>query len=282
MNHSFDKITVLGGGLLGGSIALAIGEKADLKLWFRKNQAAENAKIAGFTSATADLEMAVADCELLILAVPVGAMPDLLTRAIHAGLPSAAIVTDVGSVKQNPHLQLDEIIAETGNTFVGSHPMAGSERNGIEASRKDLFEGAACLLTNDSDASEASKNKVEIFWKSLGCRTKWLSAAEHDEIVARISHLPHITAASTILSALENNTEHGQFAGGGLRDTTRVAAGNPSMWAEILTENKDSVIKLLHSNIAHQNEILDSLEQGDLEAVRRWLDAAKELRDKLH
>lgn len=281
MSQSFNKVTVLGGGLLGGSIALASKDKANFKLWFRKAEAAEKARELGIGSATADLADAVADCDLLILAVPVGAMPDLLNKAIAAGLPSDALVTDVGSVKQNPHQHLDAIIGKSGNSFIGSHPMAGSERNGMEAAKIDLFEGAACLLTNDSNASEVLQRNLEEFWKSLGCRTKWLSAAEHDEIVARISHLPHITAASTILCALEGDAAHGQFAGGGLRDTTRVASGNPSMWAEILTENKQAVISILRTNIAYQNEVLDYLEQGDLEAVREWLAGAKTLRDKL-
>jgi prephenate dehydrogenase len=281
MSQPFQKISILGGGLLGGSIALALQHELDVRLWFRRAEAVGGAKLAGFPTATSDLATAVADCDLLILAVPVGAMPTLLCSAIEAGLPKTCLVTDVGSVKQTPHLQLAGILEKSGNSFIGSHPMAGSEKNGLTASRMDLFQNAACLLTNDSNAAEELVKRLENFWKILGCRTRWFSAAEHDRIVARISHLPHVTAAATALSALKDGTAFGDLAGGGLRDTTRVAAGNPEMWAEILTENKEAVIDGLRDNIAQLHEILASLEASDLEATHQWLSEAKHLRDGL-
>ena len=121
--------------------------------------------------------------------------------------------------------------------FIGSHPMAGSERNGLSAATATLFQNAACLLTNDNGAPVEQTAALDRFWKSIGCRTSWMSAAIHDELVARISHLPHLIAASAARVCLKNPAE-GRFGGGGLRDTTRVAAGNPSMWAEIVTENR--------------------------------------------
>jgi prephenate dehydrogenase len=281
MKNPFQKISVLGGGLLGGSLALALQDKVEVRLWFRKADAVSGAKGLGISGATADLKEAVKDCDLLILAVPVGAMSDLLAAAVDAGLPSTALVTDVGSVKQAPHRQLAPILSTAGNVFIGSHPMAGSEQNGLRAARADLFKDAACLLTNDSSAPEKLTKELEDFWRSLDCRTRWFSGEEHDRVVARISHLPHITAAATALSALGAAPEHGDLAGGGLRDTTRVASGNPSMWAEILCENKEAVVAELRDNIGHLNEILASLEAGDLETARTWLEQAKQLRDHL-
>ncbi|MEY3395057.1 MAG: hypothetical protein RL346_1293 [Verrucomicrobiota bacterium] len=281
MSQPFQPITVLGGGLLGGSIALALQHEIGLRLWFRNPEAAASAKHAGFSGATSDLSAAVKDCELLILAVPIGAMEALLAAAIEAGLPSSCLVTDVGSVKHTPHDRLAGIIRSSGNPFIGSHPMAGSEKNGIGAARADLFQNAACLLTNDSHASAELTERLESFWKLLGCRTRWFSAAEHDQIVARISHLPHITAAATALSALSDFSTCGGLSGGGLKDTTRVASGNPDMWAEILIENRDAVIEGLRDNIWRLHEILASLEAGDLEAARVWLTNAKRLRDDL-
>ncbi|MFN5737843.1 MAG: prephenate dehydrogenase, partial [Akkermansiaceae bacterium] len=250
MSQKFQKISILGGGLLGGSIALALQDSRDVKLWFRRVEMLEGARLAGFRGVTSDLTVAVANCDLLILAVPVGAMPALLSAAVEAGLPSSCLITDVGSVKQTPHLQLADILTKSGNAFIGSHPMAGSEKNGLMASRADLFRNAACLLTNDSNASEQLVEDLEKFWADLGCRTRWFTAAEHDRIVARISHLPHITAAATALSALESCAPYGELSGGGLKDTTRVASGNPDMWAEILTENRDAVIAGIRDNIA--------------------------------
>lgn len=281
MSQTFQKISILGGGLLGGSIALALQDSREIRLWFRRAELVEDAKLAGFHGATADLAVAVADCDLLILAVPVGAMPNLLSAAVEAGLPKTCLVTDVGSVKQTPHRQLAEILKTSGNAFIGSHPMAGSEKNGLMAARADLFQNAACLLTHDSNAPDSLTKQLEIFWQNLGCRTCWFSAAEHDRIVARISHLPHISAAATALSALKNCAEHGGLSGGGLKDTTRVASGNPDMWAEILMENREAVITGIQDNISQLHEILASLEQGDLEATRQWLARAKQLRDGL-
>lgn len=281
MSQTFQKISILGGGLLGGSIALALQDSREIRLWFRRAELVEDAKLAGFHVATADLAVAVADCDLLILAVPVGAMPNLLSAAVEAGLPKTCLVTDVGSVKQTPHRQLAEILKTSGNAFIGSHPMAGSEKNGLMAARADLFRNAACLLTHDSNAPDSLTKQLEIFWQNLGCRTCWFSAAEHDRIVARISHLPHISAAATALSALKTCAEHGGLSGGGLKDTTRVASGNPDMWAEILMENREAVIAGIQDNISQLHEILASLEQGDLEATRQWLARAKQLRDGL-
>lgn len=271
---------MLGGGLLGGSIALSLGSEKRVSLWFRKPEAVASANALGLTHATGDLAEAVSGAELLILAVPVGAMPDLLEKAIQAGLPTDCLVTDVGSVKQTPHQSLAQILEKSGNPFIGSHPMAGSEQNGLGAARAGLFDNAACLLTNDSDASEDHCAALEAFWKALGCRTSWLGAADHDGLVAHISHLPHITSAATAKVSLKD-TSMGEFGGGGLKDTTRVASGNPVMWAEILTENREAIIPALRETIDELREILASLERPDQELVHRWLSNAKTLRDTL-
>jgi prephenate dehydrogenase len=159
--------------------------------------------------------------------------------------------------------------------------MAGSERNGLAASRADLFQNAACLLTNDSGAAPDLCTALEDFWKSLGCRTKWLGAEEHDRLVARISHLPHVTAAATAFGALSGDAASGHFSGGGLRDTTRVAGGNPEMWAEILLENRSEVARSIRETIAKLDEFLVALDGASPQELRSLLDEAKALRDTL-
>lgn len=280
MGPPFQKISILGGGVLGGSIALALNGMSESCLWFRKPEALPLARDLGLGSATSDLSIAVASADLLILAVPVGAMPALLTAALEAGLPPTCLVTDVGSVKQRPHRSLAPILEKSGNHFIGSHPMAGSEKNGLAAAKHDLFQNAACLLTNNSLAPDLLCQQLEAFWKSLGCRTSWLSAADHDHLVAHISHLPHILAAACALTALEN-PELGHLGGGGLRDTTRIASGNPEMWAEILTENHAAIIPTIHQSIAHLRELLATLEKPDQNLTQQWLLTAKRLRDTL-
>ena len=284
MNPDFPNITILGGGLLGGSLALALGTLADppnVRLWARKDETVEEARKLGIEGVTSDLGDAVKNADLVILAVPVGAMAALVSSALAAGLPEKCLVTDVGSVKRTPHQKITPLLAERGIQFIGSHPMAGSERNGLSAVTANLFHDAACILTNDDRAPANQTAALERFWKSIGCRTAWMSAAIHDELVARISHLPHVIAASAARVCLKDPSE-GRFGGGGLRDTTRVAAGNPTMWAEIVIENREALVGPLRETIADLREILASLESGNQEQARQWLTTAKQRRDPLN
>jgi prephenate dehydrogenase len=283
MNAVFPNISILGGGLLGGSLALALANQSKaprVRLWARKEETADAARKLGIDGATSDLKFAIEDADLLILAVPIGAMADLVSAAINAGLPNTCLVTDVGSVKQSPHRELAPLLEPKGIDFIGSHPMAGSERNGLSAISATLFQGAACLLTNDAKVIEPRAKALENFWQAIGCHTAWISSATHDALVARISHLPHIIAASAARVCLKNPAD-GRFGGGGLRDTTRVASGNPEMWAEILVENRAALINPLRESIADLNDILTSLENGDHQSTRQWLDEAKQQRDPL-
>ncbi|MES2475868.1 MAG: prephenate dehydrogenase/arogenate dehydrogenase family protein [Verrucomicrobiota bacterium] len=284
MKTDFPKITILGGGLLGGSMALALaklGEPPVVHLWARKQETVDAAKELGIPGVTHDLAEAIQDANLLILAVPVGSMAALVSDCLAAGLPDNCLITDVGSVKRVPHRKLAPLLKDRNIRFIGSHPMAGSERNGLSAVSATLFENAACLLTNDDAAPAEMAAALERFWKTIGCRTSWMSASIHDELVARISHLPHIVAASAARVCLKDPSE-GKFGGGGLRDTTRVAAGNPTMWAEIVIENRQALIGLLEETISDLGEMVRHLEDVDQEKARQWLVTAKQRRDPLN
>ena len=284
MKTDFPNITILGAGLLGGSLALALAaleNPPNVRLWARKPETATAAVKLGISQATANLAEAVKDANLVVLAVPVGAMAALIKDALDAGLPDGCLITDVGSVKKVVHRYVSPLLKGRDIQFIGSHPMAGSERNGLAAITADLFQNAACLLTNDNAAPAAQAAALERFWKTIGCRTSWMSAAIHDELVARISHLPHLIAASAARVCLKDPSE-GKFGGGGLRDTTRVAAGNPTMWAEIAIENREALSGLLRESIDDLREILASLEHADQEQVHQWLVTAKQRRDPLN
>ncbi|NJM37351.1 MAG: prephenate dehydrogenase/arogenate dehydrogenase family protein [Akkermansiaceae bacterium] len=218
---------------------------------------------------------------MVILAVPVGSMASLVSAALEAGLPDGSLITDVGSVKCVPHRKIPPLLKGRDIHFIGSHPMAGSERNGLSAITDSLFQNAACLLTNDNSAPPEVAAALERFWKSIGCRTSWMAAAVHDELVARISHLPHILSASTARVCLKDPAE-GRFGGGGLRDTTRVAGGNPTMWAEIVMENREALTDLLKETITDLRLILSSLESGHQEQTLQWLELAKDRRNSLY
>ncbi len=282
MSADFPNITILGGGLLGGSLAMKLVQTGHhVRLWARREETVDAALESGIQCATNDLAAAARSTDLVVLAVPVGSMPTLVSRALQAGLPAGCLITDVGSVKRAPHDTIPPLLAGSGMDFIGSHPMAGSEQNGLAAASPDLFENAACLLTNDEQVAAGRAAALERFWQGVGCRTTWMSAAAHDELVARISHLPHIVAASAARICLKHPGD-GRFGGGGLRDTTRVASGNAEMWAEILTENRQALLEPLRETIADLSEILAMLESGDQEQTRKWLAAAKHQRDTLH
>ena len=283
MTDTFPQIAILGGGLLGGSLALALDaleHPPQVRLWARRDPTLAEAKRRGISHATKNLDEALAGANLLILAVPVGSMPQLVSAALAAGLPEHCLITDVGSVKQAPHQMLAPLLANSPVTFIGSHPMAGSERVGIAAADARLFDGAACLLTNDANAPAALTSSLERFWQAIGCHTRWLSATAHDALVARISHLPHILAAVGARVCLDDPLQ-GRFGGGGLRDTTRVASGNPEMWAEILIENRQAIAGPLRESLSDLTALLAILDAGDQELVRSWLAEAKQRRDSL-
>ena len=281
MSADFTNIAILGGGLLGGSLAMALmPNRAKVRLWARRPETVAAAIEAGISEATDDLAVAVAEADLVVLAVPVGSMATLVQQAIEAGLPKGCLITDVGSVKRAPHQTIPPLLVGTGIDFIGSHPMAGSEQNGLSAASAELFQNAACLLTNDEQVPQDRAAALERFWQAVGCRTTWMGAATHDELVARISHLPHIIAAGGARVCL-SNPDDGRFGGGGLRDTTRVASGNAEMWAEILTENHTALLEPLQQTITDLRQLLHHLENGDRQAVCRWLTEAKQLRDQL-
>jgi prephenate dehydrogenase len=273
------QITILGGGLLGGSLAMACAAPYRAVLWSRRQEATTEALSLGI-DATSDLALAVRNADLLVLCVPVGHMAGLLQQAIDAGLPRHCIVTDVGSVKRQPHETLRPLVQSGGLRFIGSHPMAGGEKGGIAQARADLFQQAACLLTNDEGTPREDCDAVEQFWKAVGCRTAWGTASEHDAIVARVSHFPHLLASVGATVGLKKENL-GQYCGGGLRDTTRVASGNPVMWAEILLENRDELLRVVREAQREMETISHLLEAADSAAVEGWLAEAKKKRDGL-
>jgi prephenate dehydrogenase len=277
----FEKVAILGGGLLGGSIALALQRSfpsLPVALWARRPETIALAKERGIAGADADLGICLRGAGLVILTTPVGAMPGLVLTALEQGLEPGTLVTDVGSVKAPVHRELGPLLAEKGIHFVGSHPMAGSDRTGVEAAGAGLFEGAACFVTDDEQCGPAAVARLTAFWEALGCHVHAISAGGHDALVARISHFPHAMAAATARVALVH-PEDAVFGGGGLRDTTRVAGGDPGMWAEIFMENREALAISVQRCLSEMSEMLAMLQAGDHEAVRGWLAGAKSARD---
>ncbi|MFT6862253.1 MAG: prephenate dehydrogenase [Akkermansiaceae bacterium] len=240
----------------------------EVTLWGRNADRVEATRALGL-EATTDLTAAVAEADLIILAVPVGVM-GMLADQLKKEINRHALVTDVGSVKVLPH----EMAGEYGIPFIGSHPMAGSEQTGIAAARADLFQGAACALTNDQGRSESEVKALMEFWQALGCEVSLMGAADHDRAVARISHLPHAMAVATASAGLRLPGD-GFLAAGGFRDTTRVASGDPAMWAEIMVENRAALTSALEDAQNEIREMLDHLAKADKKGLQKYLEEVK-------
>lgn len=280
---SFSSVAIAGPGLLGGSLALALRTRmpqVHVRLWGRRQEPLEYALASGAAHAVSTrLEDVVREADLVVLATPVGVMPRL-AEAMLPALKPGALVTDVGSVKGCVHQTVGSALTRAGAAFIGSHPMAGSEKQGMEHASAELFQGSTCILTNDEHVHEDMLLLLQRFWERVGCHCIRMKAPDHDSSVARISHLPHVLSALCVHGALDGGDVEllGLVSAGGFRDTTRVSMGEPSMWAEILAENAPAVLERLEEVLSQLGSVRERLASGDKEALRAWLKAAGENR----
>ncbi len=276
----FQQLTILGPGLLGGSIGLAVKHRQLARrvvVWARRPEAGDQAVTIGAAdAATHDLRRAVADAEVIIFATPVGVMRTLAAQLRSVVRPDC-LVTDVGSVKYDVVAELSAIFPR----FVGAHPMAGSEQAGIEAARRDLFANAACILTPTETTDKGALQTAHDFWKALGCVVRSLSPQEHDEIVARVSHLPHAVAAAVVNVVCREDGKALDFVGPGFRDFSRIASGPPEMWTEICLENRQELSRSLDALLEELGQFRAALENNDAVELKALLKRAKHYRDEL-
>lgn len=277
------QLTILGPGLLGGSIGLAVRHHKlaeRVVIWARRLEAADKACALGAADeASIDLAKAVAGADLVVLATPVGVMATLAAQ-MKSALADGCIVTDVGSVKYPVVNALTSALSGKARV-VGAHPMAGSEQSGLEAARRDLFQGASCIITPRENTDKAAQQVVFDFWKALGCAVWTLSPAAHDEIVAHVSHLPHVVAAALVNVVCRDGGQRLNFVGPGFRDTTRVASGPPEMWTEICLENRDEIGRAVDQLIDELGKLREALLNADAVELRAMLKRAKHYRDEL-
>lgn len=277
-----NRVAILGAGLLGGSVAISARENfpdMEVALWARNPDVAKKAREMGIELASSDLAQVVSGADLVILSTPVGVMAELVRELVELRGDENFLITDVGSVKRLTHEQIEPLIKDTQISYVGSHPMAGSEKKGFGAARGDLLKGAACILTSEDIARDnAELVLLENFWRQLGCRIRKLSPEDHDYAVARISHFPHAMASMVAMVGLSFE-DIGDLAGGGLKDTTRVAAGDPELWTEILLENRDALQRSLTEGITDLERFQEILKRNDSEEMLAYLTEAKRRRD---
>jgi prephenate dehydrogenase len=274
------RMSIIGVGLLGGSIGLAVrSTTTDCEIvgyGHRKQTLNRAYEIGAIDRGTEDLSYAVGGADLVILCTPVGNFDEIL-HGISKGLKAGAVVTDVGSTKVSVVEQASKILP-SGIHFIGSHPMAGSEKRGVEFARADLFQNATCITTPTSQSDPAALVAVEEFWRMLGMRTCRMTPADHDRALAEVSHLPHALAAALV--SLQS-PEALKLAGKGFLDTTRIAGGDGGLWRDIFLDNAAN----MHAAIAKIRAILAQfetlLEPGRGEELRKWLDEAAGKREAL-
>jgi len=280
----WQKVTVVGVGLLGGSLGLAIkarGLAAKVDGFVRRSSSITECQQWGIVDhATRDLARAVEGADLVILCTPLSRMRELTEKMLPA-LKRGAIVTDVGSVKGSVVEELEPLISGAGAYFVGSHPMAGGEKMGASAARADLFVQAICLITPTANSEPDAVRQVDQFWQSVGARTLRLSPSAHDDLVSRSSHLPHVVAAELanyVLSPV-HPPEQAIVCANGFRDTTRIASGSPEMWRDIALANRRNLSRVLGVFIEDLQEFRLALENGDVKTIEEFFDKAKQRRD---
>ncbi|MFN3990151.1 MAG: prephenate/arogenate dehydrogenase family protein [Erythrobacter sp.] len=262
------RVAIIGLGLLGGSIGLAIRARVPQITTTGYDRSAEvraEAAALGLVGVVHDTpEAAVADADLVILCVPVGAMEEA-ARAIAPGLKAGAIISDVGSSKQ----AVAEALARAlpGHTIIPAHPVAGTEQSGPQAGFATLFVGRWCIITPPEDADPAALDALSAFWSALGSKVELMDAAHHDLVLAVTSHIPHLIAYTIVGTAsdLEDVTESEviKYSAGGFRDFTRIAASDPVMWRDVFLTNRTAVLEMLGRFTEDLTALQRAIRSGD-------------------
>ena len=245
-----NQITIIGMGLLGGSIGIGCVQKRLAKkvvAVVRRETALDEVRAKNAADeVTLDIAYGVREADLIILSVPIPTIP-VICETIAENMPEGCIVTDIASVKRGIVHQMEHILGGRCR-LVGSHPMAGAEKSGIHTADPAILKDNVCLVTPTEKTDPDALATVKNLWKSLGMRTREVSPDKHDQAVALISHLPHV-AAFALMNTIRNSAEKPgdviDFAGPGFRDATRIAASSPVMWTEICMANKGTLLKII-------------------------------------
>lgn len=277
-------LAIVGVGLLGGSVAKAAraGALARAIVGIGRDRGRLDAGVreGALDRATTDLEAGVSGADFVLLATPVLTIETLLERVWRAA-GEGATLTDVGSTKGTIVGRAERLAAGRPLAFVGSHPMAGSEKSGYGVARADLFQGATVLVTPTDRTEPRALKAVTGFWEALGARVGTLDPEAHDAAVAAISHLPHAVAYALVDAVARGAPEALELAARGFKDTTRIAASDPDMWADIFVANRAALVKSLDGFRQALAELTRAVERGSREEIRALLARVKAAREAL-
>ncbi|MBL1259495.1 MAG: prephenate dehydrogenase/arogenate dehydrogenase family protein [Thiotrichaceae bacterium] len=285
--HSFSskRLTIIGVGLIGGSLARALhrANACDEIIGCGRDEAhlKRAVELGVIDRYEVDPAAAVSGADVVVLAVPLRAMATVLTQ-ITPGLAVDVVITDVGSAKGCVVEEVRAVLGERLCDFVPGHPIAGTEQSGVEASFAELFDNRSVILTPIEETAPSKCARIRAMWESVGANVTEMAVLHHDEVLAATSHLPHLLAFSLVntLASLDERKEIFDYAAGGFRDFTRIASSDPVMWRDICLENRDALLEVL----AHFNHDLKQLEEAvrdnDGQAVVNVFTRAKTTRDR--
>jgi len=277
-----NKITIIGVGLIGGSLAKAIKENNLAKVVFgcgRDQARLEEAKKSNIIDElSTNIQEAVDNANIIVIATPVGTFQNIFNE-IKPLVSDDVIITDVGSTKTNIVNMAQNVLAEKSSCFIPAHPIAGKERSGFEASDANLFNGKKVIITPLENSEPEKIKLIEDIWRSVGAEVDFMNPASHDELLGMTSHLPHMLAFSLVNYLVDQNPTASIYAAGGFKDFSRIASGDPIMWRDICLQNQDQIIRHLKGYQATLDDLVNALDDENSEKLEALFATAKKTRD---
>jgi len=282
----FNKISIIGCGLIGSSILRAVVEKklaSKISAYDKSSKATDYLKKNFSIEVCNNISNVVKDSDLVIIASPLSSYKEILL-SIQSNLKENVILTDTGSAKKEVNKIICNLNLKNVN-WIASHPIAGTEYSGPEAGFATLFNNRWCILSADKRASKDKINELEKFWSNLGSKVKSMSFEDHDYILSLTSHLPHAVAYSIVKTAINNDDKFKddiiQYSAGGLRDFTRIAASDPLMWKDIFIDNSDNILKVLDNYSKNLEEIKNAIKNKDSKKLLEIFSSTKKIRKEI-
>ena len=280
----FNKVCIIGCGLIGSSIARAIRKNhLSSKIVSSNRSDSVNKKVIELKivdDSSSDTKKMAEGSDLIIIATPLSSYEDIISK-IKNSLKSGTILTDVGSVKENV-INLIEKDVPANVSWISSHPIAGTEESGPEAGFSELFKNRWCILTPSKKAQEKDIKLLETFWKKIGSKVDIMEAKQHDYILSITSHMPHLIAYNVVNTSLNIQDEKEsvivKYSAGGLRDFTRIAASNPIMWRDIFIQNKKNISKMIDKFIEDLEDLKKAIENEDGKKLEEIFTKTKKIR----
>lgn len=282
---NINKLCIIGVGSIGGSVACALRAAGCVKTIIGVGRDTENLEQAKALNVideySTEIKVAVDGADVVLVATPLGAMQAVFEE-LASCLPDNAVVTDVGSSKQHVVDAVRKAFGKLPKNFVPGHPIAGTEKSGVEAAYSELFQQRRVILTPQAETDKAALEMVRQMWLACGAELVEMQASHHDEVLAKTSHLPHMLAYALVdtLARMDDKQEIFDFAAGGFRDFTRIASSDPQMWHDICVANREQLTKVLHAFNDDLQRLTKAVENADSDYLKETFTRAKKARDK--